>query len=80
MTPPAIATSRWSTASFGDTADTFSRDLSALGEHLHLCRESRRWWVALQCAGETLSGFVAAHFVTTMVVIALLLGAGDLVR
>jgi hypothetical protein len=31
----------WSTASFGDTADTSPMELSALGEHLDLCKESQ---------------------------------------
>lgn len=80
MPPPVMASPRWSTASFGDTAETFSRELSALGEHLHLCRGLRGRWFALQCAAETLSGFVAAHFVTTLVVIALLIGVGSLAQ
>lgn len=80
MTPPAIAPPRWSTASFGDTAEALSRDLSALGEHLNLCRGLRGRWFALQCAAETLSGFVAAHFVTTLVAIALLMGVSALAQ
>ena len=64
----------WSTASFGDTADTSPMELSALGEHLDLCKESHGRWFALQCAAERVNGFLAARVVTTLVVAALLIG------
>lgn len=79
MSTPVIVTPFWSTASFGDAADISPLELSALGEHLALCRGARGRLFALQCAAQTMHGFVAARFVTTLVVVALLIGVGSLV-
>ena len=68
----------WSTASFGDTADTKPMELSALGEHLDLCRSLSGRLFVLRCGAEAVQGFVAARFVTTLVVLALLIGLGSL--
>ena len=54
-------------------------ELSALGEHLDLCKESHGRWSAVRYAAETMNGFVSARFVTTLVVVTLLIGAGSLV-
>ena len=64
-----IVTPSWSTASFGDTADTSPMELSVLGEHLDLCKGSQGRLFTLQCIAETMKGFVAARFVTTLVLI-----------
>jgi hypothetical protein len=69
----------WSTASFGDAASTLPMELSALGAHLDLCRGSRGSVFALRCFAEALKGFVAARFVTTLVLVALLIRGGSLV-
>ena len=69
----------WSTASFGDAADTSPMELSVLGAHVDLCKGSHGRLFALQCAAENLKGFVAARFVTTLVVVALLIGVASLV-
>lgn len=79
MNTNVIATPSWSTASFGDTAATSPRDLSALGEHLDSCRESHGHLFALRCVAQTMHGFIAARFVTTLVVVALLIGLASLV-
>lgn len=79
MNTNVIVTPSWSTASFGDTADTSPMELSALGEHLDLCRGSRGRLFALHCVAQAMHGFVAARFVTTLVVVALLIGVGSLV-
>lgn len=68
----------WSTASFGDTADTSPAELSALGAHLHLCRCNAGRWFALRCMTERMTGFATARFITTLVVTALLLTAASL--
>jgi hypothetical protein len=68
------ATPSWSTASFGAAPDTSPMELTALGEHLDLCRGSRGRLFALHCAAQTLHGFVAPRLVTTLVVAALLIG------
>ena len=67
-----------SAASFGDVAGTSRRELSALGEHLDLCKVSHGRVFALHCFAETMRGFVAARFVTTLVLVALLIAVGSL--
>ncbi len=69
----------WSTASFGETADTSPMELSELGEHLDSCKGKHRRLLALQCAGESLHGFITARFVTTLVVVTSLIGVTSLV-
>lgn len=73
----------WSTASFGDRPDTLPMELSALEEHLGTCQGARGRWFALCSAAETLNRFVAARFVTTLVVAlgvsGLLIGMASLV-
>lgn len=69
----------WSTASFGDTADTSPMELSALGEHLDSCKASHGRLFALQCMAERLNSFMASRLVTTLVVAGLLIGVGLLV-
>lgn len=74
-----IVTPSWSTASFGDVADTSPMELAALGEHLDLCKVSHGRVFALHCFAETMMGFVAARFVTTLVLVALMIAVGSLV-
>ncbi len=69
----AFAATQWSTASFGQTADTSPGELSALGEHLHSCRGARGHLFAMHCMADSVHGFVAARFVTTLAAAALLL-------
>jgi hypothetical protein len=73
MTHVAHTQPPWSTASFGDAADTSPLDLSVLGEHLDSCKQSHGRWFTLQCLAERLNGFFAARFVTTLVAATLLL-------
>jgi hypothetical protein len=79
MNIQAVATPSWSTASFGSTADTSPMELFALGEHLDLCKGCRGRLFALQCMGEAVNGFVAARVVTTLTMLALVIGAVSLV-
>jgi hypothetical protein len=79
MNTNAVAKPRWSTSSFGDTADTSPMELSALGEHLDLCKGSRGRLFTLHCVAESMNGFVAPRFVTTLVVVGLLIGAASLI-
>jgi hypothetical protein len=78
MTQVVDARPPWSTASFGDAADTSPMELSVLGEHLHSCKRSHGRWFTLQCLAERMNGFIAARFVTTLAVAALLLGAASM--
>jgi len=74
----AIVNPCWSTASFGETADTSPMELSALGEHLGLCKDSHGRLFALHCMAQSMHGFVAPRLVTTLVVAALLIGIASL--
>jgi hypothetical protein len=53
-------------------------ELAALGEHLDLCRGSHGRLYTLQCAAQSMHGFLVARFITTLVVIALLIGVASL--
>ncbi|NDP40039.1 MAG: hypothetical protein GZ093_15020 [Rhodoferax sp.] len=79
MSNNIILKSRWSTASFGNTAETSPMELSALGAHLELCRRAHGPLFFLQCAAQTMHGFVVGRFVTTVVVVALLIGVLSMV-
>jgi hypothetical protein len=69
----------WSTASYGANTDPSLIELSSLGEHLNLCRQGQGRMFALHCAAESMHGFVATRFVTTLVAIAFLIGVAVLV-
>ena len=64
----------WSTASFGDAADTSPVELSVLGQHLDSCKRAHGRWLAMQCVADRMNGFIAARVVTTLVVAALWIG------
>jgi hypothetical protein len=66
---------RWSTSSFSEAPDVSMRDVSALGEHLNLCRALSGRRFALLCAAEALAGFAAARVVTTVVAAMLVIAA-----
>ena len=53
-------------------------ELSALVDHLDRCQGSRGRWFELSCAAEATNAFLAARFVTTVVAVALLIGAATL--
>lgn len=74
MTQVADAGSSWSTAPFGDAADTSPMELLVLREHLESYKRSHGSWFTLQCLAERTHGFIAARFVTTLAAVALLLG------
>ena len=78
MKPTHPPTPFWSTASFGDTTDTSPVELSALGEHLNSCRGAHGRFFGLQCAAEVLNSYIAPRFVTTVVVVTLLIGVTSL--
>ncbi len=69
-----IASPNWSTAAFGNNADTSPMELAALGEHLHHCRGSRGSLFTLRCLAESMNGFVVSRFVTTLAVATLVIG------
>ena len=75
MNTHVVAIPRWSTASFGDTDGATVLDQSALQQHLALCTKSRGSLFVLQRGAETMHGFLASRFVTTLAMIALFIGA-----
>jgi len=70
-----VATPRWATAADGEAADTSPMELSALGEHLEHCSGARGRFVTLHRVAETMHGFVAARFITTMLVVSVVFAA-----
>ena len=83
MNNPTFTAPRWSTASFGEAADTSPMELSALGEHLSLCRSLSGRLFALRYRAALMHGVIASRFVTTVVAVVLLgsvlIGTGLLV-
>lgn len=79
MNTKILAGPCWSTSSFGAEPLPSATEVSALGEHLHVCRRLSGRLFTLECRAQALHGFVAARFVTTLVAVVLLLaGAGAL--
>jgi len=76
---PASARRRWATASHAEAAATSPGELSALSAHVDRCNGCRSRWFAIQCAADSLLGFVAPRFVTTVVVVALVFGVVSIV-
>lgn len=64
----------WSTTSFGDSTETQAGDLSTLGEHVSSCRAGAGRLGGLQRGLQTVHGVVASRFVTTLAVVAALIG------
>jgi hypothetical protein len=74
-----LSPDRWSTASQGKFVDTSGADLSALGEHLDSCQATHGHLFSLQCVAQSMHGFVSSRFVTTVVLVALLVGLYSLI-
>ncbi len=65
---------RWSTSAFAQDPDADDNVASALGAHLHSCRSVNGRWFAVRCGVDAVHQFLAPRLVTTLVVIALLVG------
>lgn len=72
-------TPSWSTSSLGRTAETSPRELAELGQHLQRCRGSGSRLSTLQSAAQAMTGFASARLVTTLLVLACLIGASFLI-
>lgn len=66
----------WHTASHSDAAKSSGTDLLLLGEHLNACPQLHRHLLTLHRVAESVHGFVATRFVTTLVVMIVLFGFG----
>lgn len=73
-TPPSSTGPSWSTSSFGSATDTSPVELAALSEHLSVCQGRHARLSTLRYVAETLHGFAAARFVTTLALVTLVIG------
>lgn len=74
MSPLPVAEPAWSTSSFGDAPGASTAELSALRDHTLHCRGAHVGLFVLQCGAEAMTGFVAARQVTTLAIVAALVG------
>jgi hypothetical protein len=78
---PVIPPFSWSTTSNGGSTKTSLKELSVLGEHLRLCSKCTGGRLAvLHCYARATQGFVATRFVTTLMVLGLVIGIGLMAR
>jgi hypothetical protein len=66
----------WCTASCSDATQSCGTDLLVLGEHLSACPQMHRHLLTLHGVAQSIHGFVATRFVSTLVVVAVLFGLG----
>lgn len=76
MHTPMTHPHAWCTASRSDVAKSSGTDLLLLGEHLNACPQIHRHLMTLQGAAQSIHGFVATRFMTTLVVAAIFFGLG----
>ncbi len=76
MNTRIAATAPWTTTAMSGATDTSPMELIALGDHLDLCRAAHGRLFAVRCAAESVSGFVSARFVTSLVAVVFLILAG----
>lgn len=69
----------WSTSSLGDSTETSPGELTELGAHMHQCQRQSGRMGSLRIGAEAVHGFVAARFVTTLVLVAALVAGLALV-
>ena len=69
----------WSTASFGHAAATSPMDLNALGQHMQQCSRPNGAWLALGGRVSALHRGLLARFVTSLALLAVLVGAAAMV-
>jgi hypothetical protein len=71
MKTDVMGTPFWSTASFGNAADTSPMELSELGEHLQHCSAQSGLWARLRCGAESVNAFVSTRLITTLALLSL---------
>ena len=74
MKPHAFQPYACSTASRVKAAVNSKLELTALGEHLGSCRPAHGHLFALHCRAQTMHGFLASRFVSTLVFAVLIFG------
>ena len=70
---------RWSTASFGDAADTSPMELSVLGDHMAKCSHTPGRLFSWQCTAEAVHRAVASRFVTTLTLATVVVATSSLI-
>jgi hypothetical protein len=78
MNTDTLTPRRWTTASVPDTTDTSPMELSELGAHVDRCNGCRGRWFTLRCAADAVHDFVAPRFVTTLLVVGVVVGLAAL--
>lgn len=73
------AAPRWTTSSYGESAETKPAELEALREHLTQCSATDGRLAALHCGWLRLQGFVVSRLVTTLALLAVGLAAAAFV-
>lgn len=76
MPGPTASAPLWSTASFGDEAHSSPQELRMLASHLKARAASGERFFAMRCVADSMRSFVVPRLVTTMVIVALLIGLG----
>lgn len=79
MNPPQARVPTWSTAAFGEAADTSPMEMQALRDHVSVCRDQRGRMFALHCATDAMSGFASTRLITTLLGVAALMGVAFMV-
>ena len=79
MTPHCHPLPSWSTASFDNAAATSPMDLNALGQHMQQCSQPGGAWRALIGGASDLHRGLLARFVTSLALLAVLVGAAAMV-
>ncbi len=69
----------WRTASFADGSDSIAVENFALGKHLGTCKRHSGSSFAFRHGAELLHGFCAGRFVTTLALIAVVIGFSAIV-
>ena len=79
MISPVAASTTFSTASYGDAANTSPMELSVLSDHLDLCHGARGPLFRARCAADAVHGFMVSRLVTTVVLLGVVVVAGAMV-
>lgn len=64
----------WSTTALSFNVVALPNDASALCKHLDHCKVTNKRLFAMHCAAEMMHGFVMGRFITTLVVVFVLIG------
>jgi hypothetical protein len=78
MHTKVLTPSCWSTASLAEHTDAMPAERRALGAHLQCCQGCSGRWFALRCLTDQMTGFASSRFISTLVVLALVLGVASL--